>query len=66
MTNTQIREKINQNNKEISRNFNPSTFILNEKTVALIEENKKLQKICTHKYNEEGFCIYCDKVEELK
>lgn len=63
MTGFQIREKIDKNNAAISQSFRPNTFVLDTNIARLVEENKKLQQQCIHKF-ENGLCIYCDFKEE--
>ena len=62
MNTIEIRNKINENNKMIEQILSPSTFILNNSVAALLEENRQLQEICPHLF-EDGYCIYCDKEE---
>ena len=62
-TNEQIREKINQNNSIMQSLFNPTQFTLNEHINDLMQENVRLQMMCTHKF-ENGVCIYCDMQED--
>ena len=61
MSGNEIREKIVANNKRIESLLDKATFTLNKDVMALREENKHLQDICDHKYDETGYCIYCDK-----
>lgn len=64
MSGAEIREKIIENNQRIEKILDKSIFTLNREIVTLREENKKLQSICHHEYDDLGFCIYCDiKVE---
>ena len=60
MDGNEIRTKIAQNNAIIEAT-NPAIFILNEKVAEALKENERLRNICPHKYDETGFCIYCDK-----
>lgn len=64
MSGEQIRDKIIANNKRIDEILDKSTFTLNIEVMALREENRRLQSICDHKFDELGFCIYCDKEKE--
>lgn len=59
-----IRQKINENNKRIETILRPDTFVLNEEVKALLDENRKLQQECEHRF-ENGVCVYCDKEEPL-
>ena len=59
----EIREKINNNNKIIESLLTPNQFTLNNTISELLAENRKLQGLCTHKF-EDGYCIYCDKEED--
>lgn len=63
MNNAEIRLRINLNNKLISQSMQPSSFTLNNTVAQLIEENRQLQAQCRHEF-ENGYCIYCDKMEE--
>lgn len=63
MTNLQIKEKIDMNNKTIESLLNPSVFTLNNTVKALLQENDDLQALCKHNFVD-GFCEYCYKEEE--
>lgn len=65
MNNTEIRRKIDENNKLIKDLMSPNVFILNNTIADLIKDNQKLQEQCIHKFDD-GYCIYCDKEEEDK
>lgn len=58
MTNLEIKEKIDQNNKIIETLFSPNIFTLNNAVSELLEENDELQKQCTHNFVD-GYCEYC-------
>lgn len=60
MNGIEIRKKIIANNKEIAEQPH-NIFVLNKRVQELLEENKALQEMCPHEYDELGFCIYCDK-----
>ena len=62
MTNKEIRAKIDFNNDKMVAILAPNTFVLNNSIARLIEENKELQKLCTHEF-QNGTCIYCDMKE---
>lgn len=64
MTNLEIKEKIDQNNKIIETILSPTEFTLNNTVKQLLEENGKLQKQCTHNFVD-GYCEYC-YIEEKK
>ena len=64
MTNEEIREQIDKNNDAILRLTSKIQFVLNQEVNALIIENKKLQEQCSHVFDEEGVCIYCDALKE--
>lgn len=64
MRGIEIRKKIDENNKRISELLSPCTFILNNTVGELISENRKLQEKCNHEFDEDGFCVYCDKLKE--
>ena len=60
----EIREKVQANNKKISRMFDQiEIFKLNVQISNLMEENKKLQKICEestrHSFDANGICRFC-------
>ena len=61
MSGNEIREKINENNKIIAEQT-LATFTLNQKAAEALRENKHLQDICDHEFDELGYCIYCDKM----
>ena len=63
MTNLQIKEKIDSNNKIIKNLLDPSAFVLNNTIKSLLEENDYLQKQCTHNFVD-GYCEYCYKEEK--
>lgn len=60
MNGIDIRKKILENNKIIAEQPH-NIFILNQTIQKLLDENKHLQDICPHEFDELGFCIYCDK-----
>lgn len=61
MTGEEIRAQVVKNNKKIEECLNPRFFTLNKEISELLEENKKLQRICPHEYDDMGYCIFCDK-----
>lgn len=63
MNNAEIRQRIDLNNKIISQAIQPNFFTLNNTVADLLEENRQLQAQCKHEF-ENGYCIYCDKMEE--
>ncbi len=63
MNNIDIRKTIDFNNQRMVEMMQPNIFTLNNSVAQLLAENKQLQDICTHEF-EEGYCIYCDKMEE--
>lgn len=63
MTNLEIHERIERNNKIIEDCFSPNVFTLNNTIRDLLKENEELQKQCSHQF-EEGYCIYCYKEQE--
>lgn len=63
MNNAEIRQRIDLNNKIISQTIQPNFFTLNNTVADLLEENRQLQAQCRHEF-ENGYCIYCDKMEE--
>lgn len=64
MTNLEIKEKIDANNKLIETLLNPSMFTLNNTIKDLLAENAALQAQCTHNFVD-GYCEYC-MMEENK
>jgi hypothetical protein len=64
MTNLEIKEKIDINNKIIETILSPSEFTLNNTVRDLIAENAELQKQCTHNFVD-GYCEFC-YMEETK
>lgn len=63
MSGDEIRKRIIENNKIIEQSLSP-TFILNRAVQQALNENKELQKICQHEYDDLGYCIYCDKEKD--
>lgn len=63
MQGLEIKRKIDENNKIIESLMTPSVFTLNNTIAELLTENRKLQDECEHVF-EEGFCVYCMKMEE--
>ena len=64
MTNLEIKEKIEANNKIIETLLNPNAFTLNNAIKDLLAENSELQAQCTHNFVD-GYCEYC-YMEETK
>jgi hypothetical protein len=58
MTNLEIKEKIDANNKLIETILNPTAFTLNNAVKDLLKENDELQAQCTHNFVD-GYCEYC-------
>ena len=58
MTNLEIKEKIDANNKLIETILNPTAFTLNNTVKDLLKENDDLQAQCTHNFVD-GYCEYC-------
>lgn len=50
------------NNDLIKELLNVNQFVLNNNVYELLRENKELQNLCTHEY-EDGYCNYCYKEE---
>ena len=63
MTNLEIREQIDANNRMIETLLDPTAFTLNNIIKDLLAKNAKLQAQCTHNFMD-GHCEYCD-MEEL-
>lgn len=63
MNGEDIRKKIIENNLIIEQSLSP-TFVLNRAAQKALEENKKLQSICHHEFDDLGYCIYCDKEKD--
>ena len=63
MTNLQIKEKIDLNNKVIESLLCPNQFTLNNTVAELLKENQELQKQCQHNFVN-GYCEYCYKEEQ--
>lgn len=58
MTNLEIKAEIDKNNEEIKANFDPTTFVLNERIDTLIKRNRELQFFCRHEFVYDK-CVYC-------
>ena len=63
MNGKEIRQRIIENNKIIEESLAPN-FVLNRAVQKALEDNKRLQALCDHEYDELGYCIYCDKEKE--
>lgn len=63
MTNLQIKEEIDKNNKIIEELLNPSQFTLNNAVRDLLARNAELQSQCEHSFVD-GFCEYCYTMQE--
>ena len=63
MTNLQIKDAIDKNNKLIEQLLNPSEFTLNNAVRDLLAKNAELQAQCEHSFVD-GFCEYCYLMEE--
>ena len=62
MNGKEIRAKIDENNKIIRLKLD--NFVLTDEIKKKLAENAELQKICTHEFDEDGVCIYCDAFKE--
>ena len=58
MNGTEIRNRIDENNRRIQSALNK--FVLTDEINNLMKENANLRAKCKHEYNDSGFCIYCD------
>lgn len=58
----EIKQQIDEYNRQIEGLLSPNQFTLNNMIVELSKEIDKLQSKCTHEF-EEGFCIWCYKQE---
>lgn len=63
MTNLEIKQRIDANNKLIETTLNPSEFTLNNIVKDLLLENDSLQAQCSHNFVD-GYCEYCYKEEK--
>lgn len=63
MTNLEIKEQIDANNRTIEKLLNPNMFTLNNTVRSLLDENAQLQAQCTHNFVD-GYCEYCYKGEK--
>ena len=63
MTNLEIKEQIDRNNKAIESLLNPNMFTLNNSIRELLARNTELQGQCKHSFVD-GFCEYCYIMEE--
>jgi len=60
----EIKQQIDRNNSLIEESLTPNLWTLNNTVRDLLVENEKLQKKCSHKYDEDGFCVFCYKMKE--
>ena len=65
MTNLEIKQRIDTNNKIIQEAFSPNQFVLNNVIKDLLKENEDLQKQCTHNFVD-GYCEFCYMEEPEK
>lgn len=63
MTQLEIKQRIDDNNKIIETLFLPNEFTLNNTVRKLLDENAELQKLCQHQFKD-GYCSYCYKEEQ--
>ena len=63
MTGEQIKLEIEQRNHQIREMILPSFYTLNNGVQALMDEIKDLQSQCPHEWDEDGFCVYCNKIK---
>jgi hypothetical protein len=59
MKGMQIKALIDERNRQIKEIMTPNFYALNNGIRELLKEIEELQKQCPHKYDEDGFCIYC-------
>lgn len=59
----ELKNKIDENNKQIENYLTPNVFTLNNLVAELLKENESLQKQCTHEF-ENGYCKYCYKMQD--
>lgn len=62
MSGTDIRKKIDENNKRIQSLLNK--FVLTDELNKLMEDNERMREECEHEFVD-GTCIYCDVLEEF-
>lgn len=60
----EIYEKIRENNRLIQEAMQVNIFTLNNTVSELLEENRQLQIMCQHEF-EDGACKYCLKMEDV-
>lgn len=58
MKKEQIKALIDMNNDSIKELLSFNQFILNNEVYELLKENRELQDLCPHEY-ENGYCNYC-------
>jgi hypothetical protein len=59
MKGMQIKALIDERNRQIKEIMTPNFYALNNGIRELLKEIEELQKQCPHKYDEDGFCVYC-------
>lgn len=62
MTGEQIKLRIEELNSQIREMIMPSFYTLNNGVQDLMNEIKNLQLQCPHEWDEDGFCVYCNKI----
>jgi hypothetical protein len=55
----QIKALIDEKNNQIKEIMTPNFFALNNSVREILKEVEELQNQCPHKWDEDGFCIYC-------
>ena len=60
LSTTEIKKKIDENNKIIQEITSSNLFVLNNTVAKLLAENQELQKQCSHHFTD-GYCDYCYK-----
>jgi len=63
MTNSEIKERINEINREIEQVFTAGIFTLNNQIQELKKERRELQDQCSHEFDN-GVCKFCGKSEK--
>lgn len=60
MNGSEIKQRIDNNNRMIQDILNPNLFTLDTTIHELLKENERLQADCKHEFKD-GICVYCYK-----
>lgn len=62
----EIRKEIDKLNQQLKEIITPNQFVMNNSIAEIANKITALQGQCSHEFDEDGFCIYCDLMKEDK